>query len=134
MINIEEKVLEILKNEEENESYRLMADIIRVLIISHGISWLSELYIDLIKYYNFIGKAEKFKPQLLKNTIKKLEEKEIIKIEERERGFANKYGTYKDLLIKIIDIKNVRNILMKDKKYVEYALYRHRKMMEAIGK
>lgn len=134
MISIEEKILEILKNEEENESYKLMADIIRVLIISHGISWLSELYIDLIKYYNFTGKIEKIKPQLLKNTIKELEEKEIIKTEERERGFVNKNGTYKDLLIKIIDMKNVRDILMKDKKYVEYALYRHRKMMESIGK
>ncbi len=133
-MKIEEKILEILKNEEENELSKLMVDIIRVLIVSHGVCWLSELYIDLIKLYNFIGKRVTLKPQLIKNAIKKLKEMEIIITEKRERGFINRIGTYNDLLIKVIDAKNVKNVLMKDKVYVEYTSYRHRKIMEAIGK
>lgn len=133
MIKIEEKILEILKNEEDELS-KIMANIIRVLIISHGVCWLSELYIDLIKLYNFLGKKDILKPQLIKNAIKKLEKMEIITIEKRERGFINKIGTYNDLLIKVIDEKNVKNVLMKDRIYVEYTSYRHRKIMEAIGK
>jgi hypothetical protein len=134
MSDIIGKVESILKAGDESELGRMKADIVRVLTVYRGVSWKSELYMDLGKLLDFLGRPYTVKANLLDEALNSLKSDEIITIEDRTRGILMQEGTYVDQLIHLNDYLKVRSILYKDPIFNSYMYSRYKMVEDALSR
>jgi len=127
------KVANILASEGESKLNGLMADLIRVLAVYKGVSWRSELFVDLSKMYEFLGRVETVNPRLLDEALERLSSEGLIRVEERVRGLMLSPGTYRDKLIHLVDLPDVMRVLVRDRCFREYMRDRYERVRRRIG-
>jgi len=111
----------------DDELSKLKLDILRVLAIFNGVSWMSEIIPDIMKIYGY-SLDHPPREELLAKALEDLEAKGLISIESRKRGMPLSREVYEDKLIKLKDLESAKRVLSRDKIYREYLSWR----MEAI--
>ncbi|MBS7618377.1 hypothetical protein KEJ51_07745 [Candidatus Bathyarchaeota archaeon] len=134
MSDVTGKVESILKFGNGSELGRMKADILRVLTVYRGVSWRSELFIDLRKLLDFLGRPYTVKANVLDEALNSLKSDGIITIEDRTRGIMMQEGTYVDQLIHLNDYVKIRNILYKDPIFNSYMYSRYKMVEDALSR
>lgn len=103
----------------EDELSMLKLDIIRVLAIFNGVSWITEIIPDLIKLR---GRAPDYplREDLLDEALRCLESDGIILVEPRVRGMPYSRQVYEDRLVRLRDLHAARRALSGDPVYASY--------------
>lgn len=102
-----------------DELGKLELDVIRVLTVFNGVSWMTEIISDIVKIH---GYALDYVPtdELLDRALSELESKGIISVESRRRGKFLSRGVYEDKLIRIKDLRAAKKALAGDEVYKDY--------------
>ena len=103
----------------DDELSKLKLDVIRVLAIFNGVSWMSELIPDIMKVHGYILDY-RITDDLLETALHELESEGLVSIESRMRGTFPSKGVYEDKLIKLRDLEIVKRVLTEDKIYKSY--------------
>lgn len=118
--------------EKDDELSKLKLDVIRVLTIFNGISWMSEIIPDIIKIRGYALNQIPTDEMLIK-ALRELESDGVILIEPRKRGDFLTGKAYEDKLIKIRDLMVARKALGRDEVYKDYMLRQMEALRRAIG-
>ena len=112
-----------------DELSKLKADILRALAIFDGISWMSELIPDIVKIHNY---SLDYLPtdEMVDEALQQLEAEGLILIEPRMRGGFTAGEVYVDKLIRLKDLKTIKDALAQDEVYKNYLSQR----METLWK
>jgi hypothetical protein len=89
---------------------RLKLDIIRILAIFNGVSWMSEIIPDLIKLRGGVLDYP-LREELLDRALRELESDGIILLEPRIRGMPYSRHIYEDKLVRLRDLPAARRAL-----------------------
>ena len=103
----------------DDELSKLKIDILRVLAVFNGISWMSELIPDIVKIHNY---SIDYLPtdEMVDEALRQLEAAGFISIEPRMRGGFPAREVYVDRLIRLKDLRAVKDALAHDKVYKDY--------------
>jgi len=110
-----------------DELGRLELDIVRVLAIFNGISWISEIILDIVKLRGHVPDYP-LTDVMLDRALEELESSGLVSVESRRRGMFPSKGVYEDKLVKLRDLGAVRRALAGDEIYKGYLS----RQMEAI--
>ena len=112
-----------------DELSKLKADILRALAIFDGISWMSELIPDIVKIHNY---SLDYLPtdEMIDEALQQLEAEGLLLIEPRMRGGFTAGEVYVDKLIRLKDLKAIKDALAQDEVYKNYLSQR----METLWK
>jgi len=116
-MRLEDEVRKLICGDDELSKLKL--DIIRVLAIFNGVSWISELIPDIMKVHGYILDYQ-ITDDLLEMALHELESEGLVSIESRMRGMFPSEGVYEDKLIKLRDLEIVKRALAEDKTYKSY--------------
>ena len=116
-MRLEDEVRKLICGDDELSKLKL--DIIRVLAIFNGVSWISELIPDIMKVHGYILDYQ-ITDDLLEMALHELESEGLVSIESRMRGTFPSKGVYEDKLIKLGDLEIVKRALAEDKTYKSY--------------
>jgi hypothetical protein len=131
-MGIYEKITKILA-EEESELTKLAANVLRVLLIYHGVCWRTELPEDLIKFYRTMEEFGSINLDLLDKAINYLEAEGMILVEYRKRGELLSKEVYVDKLIKLKDFNEVSKAFQRDEAFIKYRFKRAEAIKRALG-
>lgn len=106
---------------------RLKLDVIRVLAIFNGVSWISEIIPDIVKLRGRVPDYA-LTDTLLDRALEELRSGGLVSVESRRRGMFPSKGVYEDKLVKLRDLGAVRRALAGDEIYKGYLS----RQMEAI--
>ncbi|MEM3381309.1 MAG: hypothetical protein QXO75_01720 [Nitrososphaerota archaeon] len=134
MSDVTGKVESILNVSDESELSKMKADIVRVLTVYRGVLWRSELFIDIGKLLDFLGRPYTVKANVIDEALNSLKSDGVITIEDRTRGIMLQEGTYVDQLIHLNDYAKVRSILYKDSIFNSYMYSRYRMVENALSR
>ena len=126
-------IVKILKNKESDCLSRLKAHLIRILMITYGISWKTEINRDLSRLINFTREPFLYTDDDIGSAIKSLESDAIIKTEYHKRGDWPTPGEYVDQLISLINKQTVARVLSNDLVYTQYISYRQKIIKESLN-
>ena len=103
----------------DDELSKLKIDILRALAVFNGISWMSELIPDIVKIHNY---SIDYLPtdEMVDEALRQLEAAGFISIEPRMRGGFLAREVYVDRLIRLKDLRAVKDALAHDKVYKDY--------------
>jgi len=104
---------------EKDALSKLKLDIIRMLAIFNGVSWMSEIIPDILKFRGGVLDYS-LTDELLEKALRDLESDGLILVEPRMRGMFPSKGVYEDKLIKLKDLRTARRILTEDEIYRLY--------------
>jgi hypothetical protein len=124
-MRVEDEVRRLMEINDDLSMLKL--DIIRVLAIFNGVSWMTEIIPDLIKLRGGILDYP-LREDLLDKALRDLESNEIILVELRVRGMPYSRQVYKDKLVRLRDLLATRRALSGDLIYGSY-LYRQMKLI-----
>ncbi|MCF3652695.1 MAG: hypothetical protein L2C94_000730 [Aigarchaeota archaeon] len=124
-MRVEDEVKRLM--EIDDDLSRLKLDVIRVLAIFNGVSWVSEIIPDLIKLRGGVFEYP-LREDLLDKAIRELESDEIILVEPRMRGMPFSRQVYEDKLVKLRDLQAARRTLSRDPVYGSY-VYRQMELI-----
>ena len=97
---------------------RLMGDVLRVLGLSLGKLWLTELAAEIAAFRETLGFSELTDRKELVDAVMSLAGLGLITVEERVR--ATYSGGENDLLVGVVDLDELSNALMGDEAYNRY--------------
>lgn len=123
------KVAATLKNEEG-----IVGDVLRVLAIHHGAAWRSELLADLAKFYRFQIRQDVIAPRSVDFAARRLEELDLLTVEERRRGSVTDSRTYSETLIHLRDTGAVRTALLSDPAFARYWYHRQQTIQDRLSR
>ncbi len=129
-----EKIEKMLSDGEKTELNRMKMNVVRVLAVYKGVSWKTELFEDLTKLLEFLGQPNIVKSRILDEALTSLTLDGIVTVEERPRGAMLEEGSYKDQLIRLNDLANVKSALHKDPAFTRYIQSRDKMIREALFK
>ena len=124
-MRVEDEVKRLM--EIDDDLSRLKLDVIRVLAIFNGVSWVSGIIPDLIKLRGGVFEYP-LREDLLDKAIRELESDEIILVEPRMRGMPFSRQVYEDKLVKLRDLQAARRTLSRDPVYGSY-VYRQMELI-----
>lgn len=104
---------------ESDDLSKLKLDVIRVLAVFNGVSWMSEIIPDIMKIHGYVLDYP-LTDELLNEALRELESKGLILVEPRRRGEFPSGSIYEDKLIKLRDLRIVRKVLTGDEVYKGY--------------
>jgi len=133
MSGIFEKIERMLSNEVETELNKMKMNVVRVLAVYKGVSWKTELFLDLRKLSEFLGRPEIIKPRILDKALGSLSLDGIITVEDKTRGAMLEKGVYTDQLIRLNDLARVKTVLEKDLVFAQYTHHRDRIIKDALS-
>lgn len=133
-MKLREFINDLLEREGSDLNSTLMLDILRMLVVFNGVSWKSELYRDLERFYRFAGKAMVEDYSSIDRALIDLKSKGLITIEDKVRGEVLSRETYVDQLIKVVDYPSLKKSLMRDRLLLKYLYDRHRQIIESFSK
>ncbi|MCD6126608.1 MAG: hypothetical protein J7J19_06400 [Thaumarchaeota archaeon] len=116
-MSLEVEIRELLRRDDELS--KLKIDILRALVVFNGISWMSELIPDIVKIHNY---SIDYLPtdDMVDEALRQLEAAGFISIEPRMRGGFLAREVYVDRLIRLKDLRAVKDALAHDKVYKDY--------------
>ena len=116
-MSLEVEIRELLRRDDELS--KLKIDILRALAVFNGISWMSELIPDIVKIHNY---SIDYLPtdDMVDEALRQLEAAGFISIEPRMRGGFLAREVYVDRLIRLKDLRAVKDALAHDKVYKDY--------------
>jgi len=111
------EIRELLRRDDELS--KLKIDILRALVVFNGISWMSELIPDIVKIHNY---SIDYLPtdDMVDEALRQLEAAGFVSIEPRMRGGFLAREVYVDRLIRLKDLRAVKDALAHDKVYKDY--------------
>ena len=114
-----------------DELGKLELDVVRVLTVFNGVSWMTEIISDVVKIH---GYALDYVPtdELLDEALSELESKGIVSVESRKRGSFPSRGVYEDKLIRINDLRAAKKALAEDEVYKGYLSRQRETIRRAI--
>jgi len=126
-VSLELEIRRLLRGNDELS--KLKADILRALAIFDGISWMSELIPDIVKIHNY---SLDYLPtdEMVDEALQQLEAEGLLLIEPRMRGGFTAGEVYVDKLIRLKDLKAIKDALAQDEVYKNYLSQR----METLWK
>lgn len=133
MSGIPEKIQRMLNNAEETELSQMKMNVVRVLAVYRGVSWKTELFLDVAKLLKFLGQSDYVSPGILDDALISLTSEEVIVVEDRTRGAILEKGVYTDQLIRLNDLERVRSILEKDPVFMRYMHNRDKMIRDALS-
>ena len=129
-MSVREKVEEILAA--GGEEAEVVKDVLRALALFHGVLWESEVAEDIMKMRDYrvpyVPTADK-----VRRAIEILSAEGLVKVEERVRGSLTSPSTYRDRLLKLVDMWGVREALLRDPVYLRAYSARMRALKDAVG-
>ena len=128
-----EKIQRMLNNAEETELSQMKMNVVRVLAVYRGVSWKTELFLDVAKLLKFLGQSDYVSPGILDDALMSLTSEEVIVVEDRTRGAILEKGVYTDQLIRLNDLERVRSILEKDPVFMRYMHNRDKMIRDALS-
>jgi len=133
MSGIFEKIERMLSNAVETELNKMKMNVVRVLAVYKGVSWKTELFLDLRKLSEFLGQPEIIKPRILDKALASLSLDGIITVEDKTRGAMLEKGVYTDQLIRLNDLARVKTVLEKDLVFAQYTHHRDRIIKDTLS-
>jgi len=127
-----EKIERMLRSAGETELGKMKMNVIRVLAVYKGVSWRTELFLDLAKLLEFLDQPEIIKPRILDKALGSLSSDGIITVEDKTRGAMLEKGVYTDQLIRLNDLTKVKSVLEKDPVFAQYTHNRDRIIKDAL--
>jgi len=127
-----EKIERMLRSAGETELGKMKMNVIRVLAVYKGVSWRTELFLDLAKLLEFLDQPEIIKPRILDKALGSLSSDGIITVEDKARGAMLEKGVYTDQLIRLNDLTKVKSVLEKDPVFAQYTHNRDRIIKDAL--
>jgi len=125
-----DKVREIFAKEHFSEKHKVMADILRVLCLTYGRLWLSELVGEVNAFRRTLGEFEELSFDKALKSIEELEKMGIVSSERRIRSsFISKSGI-PDVLVNLNDRSSALAVVFSDEKYVRYIRLREEAFRE----
>ncbi len=107
-----------------------MADILRVLCLTYGRLWLSELVGEVNAFRRTLGEFEELSFDKALKSIEELEKMGIVSSERRIRSsFISKSGI-PDILVNLNNRSSVLTVVFSDEKYVRYIRLREEAFRE----
>jgi len=128
-----EKIQRMLNNAEETELSQMKMNVVRVLAVYRGVSWKTELFLDVAKLLKFLGQSDYVSPGILDDALMSLTSEEVIVVEDRTRGAILEKGVYTDQLIRLNGLERVRSILEKDPVFMRYMHNRDKMIRDALS-
>jgi len=128
-----EKIERTLSNAVETELNKMKINVVRVLAVYKGVSWKTELFLDLAKLSEFLGQPDTIKPRILDKALGSLSSDGIITVEDKTRGSMLEKGVYTDQLIRLNDLAKVKSVLEKDPVFVQYTHHRDKMIKDAVS-
>jgi len=128
-----EKIERMLSNAVETELNKMKINVVRVLAVYKGVSWKTELFLDLAKLSKFLGQPDTIKPRILDKALGSLSSDGIITVEDKTRGSMLEKGVYTDQLIRLNDLAKVKSVLEKDPVFVQYTHHRDKMIKDAVS-
>jgi len=128
-----EKIQRMLSNEQETELSKMKMNVVRALAVYKGVSWKTELFLDLVKLLQFLGQPDIIEPRILDKALDSLASDGIISVEDRTRGAMLKKGICKDQLLRLNDLVDVRSVLEKDPVFAQYMHSRDKMIRDALS-
>lgn len=110
------------------------ADILRVLGAQNGVSWMSELSMDLREMDDFLGTSSEVSRKDVERALKKLSSQGLVSLEKRKRRVGVSGETIKDVLVKVNDLRGLRLALTRDEAYRRYSYGRYTLIRDALEK
>jgi len=129
---LETRILELLSSEKDPE--KLMADILRVLMLYNGVLWISELYREVPMFHGTLGEERVKNKEDINDAVSKLVEMKIVQIEERLKGSFASEGFIREQLVYVTDQSFILKIVSKDSKFRKFIAERERIFREILGK
>lgn len=127
-----DNIVKILSNTESDYLSRLKAHLLRILMITYGISWKTEINRDLSRLINFTGEPFTYTDDDISSAIKSLENDKIINSEYHKRGDWPSPGEHVDQLISLIHKQDVARALSNDLIYTQYISYRQKIIKKSL--
>jgi len=110
----------------------LEADILRVLAAQNGVSWGSEVSIDLVEMYDFLGTSPQASEKDVESALKKLASEGLVSLEKRKRGSGGSGEPVNDVLVGVNDLRGLRLALAGDEVYRRYSYARYTRIKDAL--
>lgn len=123
----------MLSNAEGTEVSQMKMNVVRVLAVYKGVSWKTELFLDVAKLLKFLGQPDFVRPRILDEALGSLISDGIIAVEDRTRGTMLEKGVYKDQLIRLNDVAKVKSVLEKDSVFAQYMHNRDKMIRDALS-
>jgi len=133
MSGTHEKIERILRNAVETELNKMKMNVVRVLAVYKGVSWKTELFLDLAKLTEFLGQPKIIKPRTLDKALGSLSSDGIITVEDKTRGAMLEKGVYTDQLIRLNDLAKVKSVLQKDPVFAQYTHHRDKMIKDSLS-
>lgn len=128
-----ERIDRTLSNAVETELNKMKMSVVRVLAVYKGVSWKTELFLDLAKLSEFLGQPDIIKPRILDKALGSLSSDGIITVEDKTRGAMLEKGVYTDQLIRLNDLAKVKSVLEKDPVFAQYTHHRDKMIKDALS-
>jgi len=110
----------------------LEADILRVLAAQNGVSWGSEVSIDLVEMYDFLETSSQASENDVESALKKLASEGLVSLERRKRGSGASGEPVNDVLVNVNDLRGLRLALAGDEVYRRYSYARYKRIKDAL--
>ena len=101
---------------------RVEGDVLRVLAMSLGSIWLSELVNEVNAFNVSLGIDRSYSSKEIFKAVKNLEKAGLVEIREGIKAVLGLSDGIKDYLISVKDIADIIPVIVTDEKYVRYKL------------
>ena len=127
MIN---KVREIFAKEQLSKKYKIMADILRVLCLTYGRLWLSEIVGEVNAFRRTLGERGELRFDEALRSVEELERMGIVSSEKRVRSSFLLESGVPDILVNLNNRGLVLTVVFLDEKYIRYIKLREEAFKE----
>ncbi|OYT60003.1 MAG: hypothetical protein B6U75_02665 [Desulfurococcales archaeon ex4484_217_1] len=127
MIN---KVREIFAKEQSSKKHKIMADILRVLCLTYGRLWLSEIVGEVNAFRRTLGERGELRFDEALRSVEELERMGIVSSEKRVRSSFVLESGVPDILVNLNNRGLVLTVVFLDEKYIRYIKLREEAFKE----
>ena len=113
-------------------SSKLMGDIIRVLSLSFGRLWLSELVMEIRGFRRSFGESGEIDADEIAKAVKELKRLNVLETEEKFRSSLIS-GSVPDLMVKLLNVNSILNVVRHDQRYLHYIKLRDAALRDLKG-
>jgi len=110
------------------------ADILRLLAAQNGVSWGSELSIDLTEMNDLLGTTSPASVKDVETALKKLASEGLVSLEKRKKAAGVSGEPVSDVLVTVCDLHGLRLALTRDESYRRYSYERYSRIKDALEK
>lgn len=111
----------------------LMGDILRVLSLSFGRLWLSELIMEIEGFRSSFGEVGKVNADDVADAVDNLERLNVLQTEKRLRS-SMLSGSIPDLMVTLLNLSSVLTIVRNDPRFLQYMRLKDAAFKDLRGK